>query len=101
MTTRSCIGSNTGRNSDSDWNTDRETSMRLINEGEYLSIPGGICPVRYSDVETRVIDIFQRNDGTPKFNHTSYRIEPLFTLQISWVESFALYISNTIFNASL
>ena len=65
MNTRGYFGSNTGRNSNSDWNTDRETFMRLISDGEYLSIPGGICPVRYSDFEARVIDIFQRNDGIP------------------------------------
>lgn len=71
MTTRRLGGSNTGRNSDSDWNIDSETFIRLINDGEYRSIPGGICPVRYSDLEARVIDIFQLNDGVPNVNHHS------------------------------
>src|SRR5277367_2786916 len=31
----------------------------------YRSIPGGICPVRYSDSEFLDNDIFQCNDGTP------------------------------------
>src|SRR5215471_7751520 len=100
MATRRLVGRNTGRNSDSDWNTDREPSMREII---------GTNTVQYQEefvlYNTRTWSPVSSTRSSVMMEHlmlmiTPYSVEPLFTDQISCDESLVLYISNTICNAS-
>jgi hypothetical protein len=64
-------GSNFGGDTYSDGNCHGESNVNL-NEGglrnleRYLSMLGGICPVRYSDLDSLDNDLFHCSEGTPR-----------------------------------